>query len=471
MNTERSAETSVSSLATSSSGLPRHFGLLQAIALNMSNMIGVGPFITIPILMSALGGPASMLGWLLALVIVICDGLIWSELGAAMPGSGGSYVYLRDGFGRLGRLMAFLFIWQFMLSGPLEIASGYIGFSKYLRYVFPNLTDAQTQLVAVAAGILTIILLYRRITHIGKLTVSLWIGTLLTTAIVIVTGAFHFNAQRAFEMPSEGWQFSWGMLMGLGLAARVGIYDYLGYYDICYVGDEVHNPGKVIPRSIIISVIAVAFRYMAINLSVNGIVSWREFVPADTAKPVSDYVVSVMMERAYGSRFASLFTLLILWTAIGSVFALLLGYSRIPWAAAQDGYFFRFFNHLHPRHQFPDYALLLIGIIAIVCSFFPLDDVINALLTTRILVQFIGQAVVVMLLRKTKPKLARPYRIWLFPLPVLMAIAGWVFLFVTSGTQPILFGVLTLAAGVICFFIWSGRNNAALKPDLHHSSD
>jgi hypothetical protein len=98
----------------------------------MSTMIGVGPFITIPVLMAAMGGPQAMLGWVVALVIACSDGLVWSELGAMMPGSGGSYVYLRDAFGpeKLGRAVSFLFIWQFLLSGPLEIASGYIGFAR-----------------------------------------------------------------------------------------------------------------------------------------------------------------------------------------------------------------------------------------------------------------------------------------------------------------------------------------------------
>src|SRR5512134_1587184 len=147
------------------SPLTRRFGLLQATALNMSNMIGVGPFITIPILMSALGGPQALLGWLVAVLVIIPDGLVWSELGAAMPGSGGSYLYLREAYGRerFGRLMAFLFIWQFVLSGPLEIASGYIGFARYARYVWPDLTSGRVFLVAAAVGVLNVVLLYRRI--------------------------------------------------------------------------------------------------------------------------------------------------------------------------------------------------------------------------------------------------------------------------------------------------------------------
>src|SRR4029453_17474640 len=207
--------------------LPRRFGLLQATALNMSNMIGIGPFITIPLLMSALGGPQALLGWLVAVIVTIPDGLVWSELGAAMPGSGGSYVYLREAYGRarFGRLMAFLFIWSFILSGPLGIASGYIGFSRYARYVWPNLTSTHVFLIAAGVGLLNVVLLYRRIEAIGTLTVSLWIGTLLTTVAVIISGIMHFDASRAFDFPPGAFDFSLGFLLGLGAASRVGIYD------------------------------------------------------------------------------------------------------------------------------------------------------------------------------------------------------------------------------------------------------
>src|SRR5213076_1957530 len=220
---------------TASSSLVRRFGLLHATALNMTNMIGIGPFITIPLLMSALGGPQAMLGWLVALVIVVCDGMVWSELGAAMPGSGGSFGYLRHGYGAatVGRLMGFLFVWQFILSGPLEIASGYIGFAQYLGYLWPSLSSVQFALIAAGVGLLNLALLYRPIASIGPLTVALWIGSLLTTAAVIVTGAGHFSARVAFDFPPGAFNFSLGFLIGLGAASRVGIYDYLGYYDIC----------------------------------------------------------------------------------------------------------------------------------------------------------------------------------------------------------------------------------------------
>src|ERR1700730_13005362 len=447
---------SVSTESEEGRPLLRRFGLLQATALNMSNMIGVGPFITIPLLMSALGGPQAMVGWVVAVLITIPDGMVWSELGASMPGSGGSYLYLREAYGRetFGRLMAFLFIWQFTLSGPLEIASGYIGFARYTGYIWHGITPRGTLLVAVAVGIVNIGLLYRRITSIGTITVSLWIGTLLTTFAVIATGALHFSAARAFDFPPGAFTFSVGFLFGLGAASRVGVYDYLGYYDICYIGDEVRDPGRTIPRSIIISVIAVAIIYLAINLSVIGVVPWREFVPWD-AHPESCFLVSAMMEKIYGPKIATVFTAMVLWTAYGSVFALLLGYSRIPYAAALDGYFFKVFGRLHPTKQFPYVALIVLGVISILCSFFSLDTVIDALISTRILVQFIGQIFALILLRKRAPDMPRPYKMWLYPLPCLIALIGWIFIFATTAWPVILLGLGTLSLGAVFFFVWS----------------
>jgi len=436
--------------------LLRRFGLVQATALNMSNMIGVGPFITIPLLMSALGGPQAMLGWIVAVLIAIPDGMVWSELGAAMPGSGGSYLYLREGYGRetFGRLMAFLFIWQFILSGPLEIASGYIGFARYTGYIWQGITGPQTLMVAAAVGVVNVVLLYRRITSIGKITISLWIGTLLTTLAVVVTGAIHFSATRAFDFPPGAFTFSIGFLFGLGAASRVGVYDYLGYYDICYIGDEVRDPGRTIPRSIIISVVAVAIIYFAINLSVIGVVPWREFVPYQV-HPESGFVVSLMMEKIYGPKIATAFTAMVLWTAFGSVFALLLGYSRIPYAAALDGYFFKVFGRLHPTKRFPYIALIVLGVISIVCSFFSLDVVIDALISTRILVQFIGQIFALILLRRRAPDMPRPYKMWLYPLPSIIALIGWVFIFATTPWPVFVLGLGTLILGVVFFLVWS----------------
>ena len=438
--------------------LTRRFGLIHATALNMTNMIGIGPFITIPLLMSALGGPQAMLGWAVALIIVLCDGMVWSELGAAMPGSGGSFGYLRQGYGpaTVGRLMGFLFVWQFIFSGPLEIASGYIGFSQYLGYIWKGITARQTMLVVAAIGVVNIVLLYRRITSIAAITLTLWAGTILTVVVVIVTGALHFDSRVAFDFPPGAFNFSIGFLLGLGAASRIGVYDYLGYYDVCYIGDEVQNPGRVIPRSILLSTICVALIYVAINFSIIGVVPWRDFVPA-ADHPQSNFVVSIFMERVYGPSIATIFTAMILWTAFGSVFALLLGYSRVPYAAAKDGYFFRVFARLHPTQGFPYISLVVLGVLAIFAGFVSLGTVIDALITTRILVQFIGQIGAVTLLRRRAPDMPRPYRMWLYPLPSLVALLGWIFIFATTPPTVIAFGMGALLLGLLSFAIWSWK--------------
>jgi len=436
--------------------LTRRFTLLPATALNMTNMMGAGPFITIPLLMSAMGGPQAMLGWIVALVIVICDGMVWSELGAAMPGSGGSFHYLREAFGpaRLGRLMGFLFVWQFVLSGPLEIASGYIGFAQYASYLWSGLTRPWVIALVTVVGFINIALLYRRIQSIARITVSLWVGTLITVLAVILTGATHFNPKIAFDSPPGAFNFSLGFFLGLGAATRIGIYDYLGYYDVCYIGDEVENPGRVIPRSILISTIAVAIIYIGINFSIIGVVPWREFVPSGE-HPESNFIVSTFMEKIYGTRVATVFTLLVLWTAFGSVFALLLGYSRIPFAAAESGYFFRVFGRLHPTKNFPYVSVIVLGILSIIAGFFSLGTVIDALIVTRILVQFMGQIVGLILLRKSAPTMPRPYRMWLYPLPALIALLGWIFVFATTQISVIFFGLAVLGLGVLAFLLWS----------------
>ena len=445
--------------------MERRLGLLPATALNMANMLGAGPFITLSTLMSALGGPQSMLGWLVALLVAVCDGMVWAELGAAFPGSGGTYRYLREGFGaRWGPFLSFLFLAQLLVSGPLEIATGYIGFARYLDYLWPGVVQGgdltlRGGLVVVLLGLGNIALLYRRIGGISRMMVALWIGVMLTVAAVIVTGVPRFNPAVAFDLPPGAWSFGWGFALGLGAAARTGVYDYLGYYDICYLGDEVRNPGKTIPRSILISVVSVAVIYMAINLSIVGVIPWREFVP-ESGHPEAMFIASAFMERVHGPGLARAFTVMVLWTCVGSVVALLLGYSRIPYAAAVEGGFFRVFARLHPTQGFPHVGLVLIGLLAVAGAFLPLGVAIDALIALRILVQFLGQTVALVLLRRRRPDLERPYRVWLYPLPLLVGSAGWLFVFGTAG-KAVLTGVaLSFAAGAALYAAWSATRKA-----------
>ncbi len=418
----------------------------------MSNMVGVGPFITIPLIIAAMGGPQCMLGWLLGAVLAMCDGLVWSELAAAYPGAGGTYLYLRETFRgtRLGGLLPFLFIWQFILSGPLEIASGYIGFSQYVGYFWRSMGPWGARLICAAVGLTLVVLLYRRVTAVGRLTIVLWAGMLATVLWMIASGLANFHSRVVFDFPPGAFAFSRGFAAGLGSAMLIAMYDFMGYYDICYVAAEVRNPSRTVPRAILYSVAAVAVIYALMNLSIIAVVPWREAVQ-------SKFIAAQFIERLYGPRAAAVVTVLVLWTAFASVFALLFGYSRIPYAAAVDGRFFKVFAHLHPRGQFPDFSLLVLGGLTIVASFWALDAVISALLTSRILIQFLGQIAALHYLRTRRRDVPRPFRMWLYPIPSAIAGAGWVYIFATSGWTYILFGGLSLLIGVVVYGIWSRR--------------
>src|SRR5579871_5770631 len=250
-------------------GLKRGLGLLEATALNMSNMVGVGPFVTIPLLIGAMNGPQCLLGWATGAALSLADGLVWSELAAAMPGEGGSYLYLREAFRRtrLGGLLPFLFIWQFIFSGPLEISSGYIGFAQYLGYFRAGMSVWETRLAVLLVGLLVIGLLYRGIQTVGRLTVVLWIGMLAAVAWIIVAGFAHFDFHRAFDFPPNAFRISPAFLSGLGSATLVAMYNFLGYYGICFVGGEVRRPERTMPTSIMLSVVVVGGMYTLMTVA------------------------------------------------------------------------------------------------------------------------------------------------------------------------------------------------------------
>src|SRR5436190_14118215 len=424
--------------------LIRGVGLAGATTLNMIDMIGVGPFITIPLIIAAMGGPQAMLGWILGALLVVCDGLVWAELGAALPGSGGSYRYLAEIYGPrgLGRLMSFLFIWQLTFSAPLSIASGSIGLAQYATYIFPALGSMKkvalpvigqveinalpVSLVAIGALAVAVFLLYRRITLIERFSKFLWIGVMLTILWVIFAGVTHFDPKLAFDFPAGAFTLSPEFFTGLGAALLVAVYDYWGYYNVCFFGGEVKDPGRNIPRAVLLSILFVAIIYIVMNISILGVIPWREF--AGTANtPAQRYVISSFMERLYGRGAALVATALIMWTAFASVFSLLLGYSRVPYAAAQDRNYFRVFSRVHPRHQFPHVSLLVLGVTAAAFCFLRLADVIAALVVIRILVQFLAQIVGVMILRRRRPEMARPFKMWLYPVPAIAALCGFVY--------------------------------------------
>ncbi len=428
----------------------RSVGLLPAIAINMTQMVGIGPFITIPLMVATFAGPQAIVGWLAGAGLAICDGLVWAELGAAMPGAGGTYLYLREAFQyRTGKLMPFLFIWTIILTIPLIMSTGIIGLEQYLAYFFPSLSYWPMHLIGIGVVAAIVILLYRRIESIRVITTALWIIMLLAVGLTIAASYSNFHPSLAFHYPHNA--FSGGFVAALGAGLLIAIYDYLGYNTTAYMGGELRNPGRVIPRSIIISIIAIMAIYLVMNIGVLGVLPWPEVAHSTS-------VASLVITHNWGRGAADVVTVLILVTAMASVFAGLLGGSRVPYHAAREGLFFGVFGRLHPRFDFPHVSLLVMGLITAVGSFFTLTTVINVLLAVIIWVQAIAQIVALTVLRRRQPSLHRPYKQWLYPVPSLAALAGWLYVYASATVTALIWSTVWLAAGVVAYLAWARYN-------------
>jgi amino acid transporter len=418
----------------------------------MATMVGIGPFITFPLIVSAMGGPQAMLGWAVGALIAISDGQVWAELSTSLAGEGGSYVYLREAYRRyFGKMIAFLFIWSFLLSGPFEIASGIVGMVNYLSFLMPGFSDAWLRGLAFLIAVGTIALHYNRIRFVGGVTVGLWIVMLVTVAVTVAVGLAHFRLEYATAF-SPGWfTFSWGFILGLGGASMVAMYDLMGYYNICYVEEEVRNPGYVFPRAIIWSVLSVTALYAVMNFIILGVLPWREIAS-------SKHIVTDIVQRFYGHTPAAIMTLLVAVTAYGSIYALMTSYSRLPFAAARDGFFFSRLSAVHSVKHFPHLSLLLVGAMTSLACLFTLDFIIAAAVSSRILIQFLGQIVGLTLLRRERPDLPRPFRMWLYPVPSVVAFFGFSFIFISSGIDVIGLGLAWLITGAFFFLGWARKH-------------
>ncbi|WBO83859.1 APC family permease [Hymenobacter yonginensis] len=441
--------------ATSETTAPlrRRLGLVQATALNMIDMVGIGPFVTLPLVMGFMG-PNFLLAWLVGAGLSLVDGLIWSELGAAYPEAGGSYRFLKLAYGeqKWGRLFSFLYVWQTLVQAPLVVASGAIGFAQYFGYLVPLTEWWQPKLVSGVVVVLLIALLYRRIEDIGKLGVMLWVGVLGLMGWLIFGGVTHATVPVAW-LPEGGLSALPGVLLSaaMGQATVKTIYSYLGYYNVCHLGGEIKEPQRVIPRSIFLSILGIMALYLLLNWSVGSVIPWQE-------AQHSEFIVSSFVEKIYGPLAAQAATALVLWVAFASLFAVLLGYSRIPYAAAADGEFLPIFAKTHPTKHFPHVSLLILGGVGFVFSLlFRLGEVISAILAMRILVQFVGQAVGLVLLRRRNGTAHLPFRMPLYPLPVVLVVAVWLWVFWSTGPQFMLSGLAVIGAGVGAFLLWSRR--------------
>ena len=428
--------------------LERRLSLAHATAINMTDMVGIGPFITMPMVIGMMNGPYFLYAWIAGAFLSIVDAMVWSELGAAFPRAGGSYNFLKEAYGKnsAGKMMSFLFVWQTMIQAPLVIASAAIGFAKYFSYLVP-LTNISEKIVSGSLVVLIVLLLYRKIDAIGKISLFLWSGVIITMFWIIGGGIMHGNFLTPVKNINSGIKVDYAFVTAIGFASVKSVYSYLGYYNICHLGSEIKNPSKNIPRSMFISIAGIAILYMLMNISVVSVIPWWQ------AKD-SEFVVSEFMQQLAGNNAAKVVTCLILWVAFASVFSATLGYSRIPYAAAADGEFFKIFATVHPTKNFPHYSLLFLGSIAFVFSMlFKLSDVISAILAMRIMIQFIGQAIGLLLLRRKKNEVDFPYKMPLFPIPVFLAIGMWLFILVSTGSKLMTWGILVITIGLIVYFI------------------
>jgi amino acid transporter len=360
-----------------------------------------------------------------------------------MPGAGGSYVYLREAYGpkKMGRLMSFLFVWMIFFTAPLSVATGAVGFAQYTHYLGPELSPLTTQFIAVGLCLVITFALYRGIRTIGRLSFILMLAAVGTILWVIVSGVFNVRSELLFDIPEGAFSWSWDFVSGLGGAALIGIYGYGGYNNICFLGGEVRNPSRNIPFAVIASIALVAFLYIFLNTTILGVVPWRDAM-------ASQHVVSDFMEIVYGSWAAQVLTYLVLGASAASVFALLLGYSRIPYAAARDGRFFSVFARLHPTKRFPHVSLLTLGLVSTVFCFFDLSNIIQALIVIQIIIQVLGQIVAVTLIRTYRPDIHRPFQMWGYPIPSFVAMVLWLLVLVSTGVTIVGLGLLVLALGV-----------------------
>ena len=437
--------------------LDRGMGLLQATATNIIGMVGVGPFLTIPFMVTAMGGPHILYAWAFGAVLALCDGLVYAELGAALPGSGGPYVYLREAyrpFG-LGRLMAFVFIFQMMLVAPLSIAGAAVGFADYLGFYWTSMGALEHNLIAAGICIVVTALLYRDIRSIGRLAVVMLVVVMATVGWVIVAGLFSFSWAQAFDFPPEARRLDAAMLRAIGAAGLLAMYNYGGYSNICNIGEEIRSPERTMPRAIVLSIVVVVVLYVVMSTVILGMVPWRE--AQQTRTIASLFIARTFTDPAHGRIAAIVMTGLILFVTASSLYAVILGYSRIPFAAARDGQFFAAFGRVHRTKHFPHVSLLTIGAVAIPFCFFSLGQLVSWLIQVQILLQFVWQCAAVMLLRRYRPDIAKPFKMWLYPLPALVSLAMWVYIFVSSPTAGIVFSVAFLAAAVVAYVIFQRR--------------
>jgi amino acid transporter len=438
-------------LPTVTSDLKRELGLFDAIMINAGTMIASAIFIVPATVAAAVQGTAVMtLVWVIGGLVSLLGALSIAELAAAYPEAGGQYAYLREAY---GTIWAFLYGWaNFAVINTASIAAIAVGFARYIGFFTP-LSEAAIRIIAILS-IIGLTLLNCRGVRIGATTqnvlTTLKIGALLAliaTSFVLPGGAAsHFQ-----PLWPSGTIGQWIGPFGVAMVGVLWAYD--GWIETTYVGSEIVDPGRNLPRSIILSTLIVIALYVLASVAYVYVLS-----PAGMAG--SALVASDAAKVTMGAFGATLVVVAILISTLGANNGIILTAARIPYAMARGGTFFRSQGIVHPRYATPTVALLTQGVIASSLTAFGTYD---QLFTYVVFAQFVFYALsagAVIRLRRTAPQVARPYRTWGYPVTpiVFIAFAIWlVYNTIVETPKDSAIGAGLILLGLPGYWYWKKR--------------
>lgn len=426
--------------------LPRRLGVGSAVAVVMGSMIGSGIF-RVPGAVAAETGTAGamLLAWFAGGVVTVCGALALAEVAALFPRAGGIYVYLHQAY---GRLPAFLFGWLFLIVSPALTGGVALVFGEYVGRAL-SLTQSQARWIA-AAGIVVVATSNYRSVRYGATIQNLATAAKVAAIIALTVAAFLLGGSG-----SGSWEVGPGLTpgtwSGFGLAIVAVLWAYNGWQDVTYVGGEVRDPGRTLPRAIVGGTLGVMLIYLAVNAAYLHVLS----IDGMAGSPLVAGEVAVrLMGRAGGGAIAALVCV----STFGTLNGGLLAFPRVFFAMAEEGLFFRGAAAVHPRFGTPHVAIVCLAALSI------------AYLSLRSFEQLIEIAVVgqlpfwalavgaVLVLRRTQPDLPRPYRMPGYPLVPLLFIGAMVALLANSLREHPASTAWTLgavSAGIPVYFGWT----------------
>ncbi|HET7205068.1 MAG TPA: amino acid permease [Terriglobales bacterium] len=434
-----------------SSELPRSLGLIDALAIVIGIVIGGGIFIVPNLVARELHSMAVILGvWVLAGLVSFFGGLACAELGAMLPATGGQYVFLREAW---GPLVGFLCGWSMFLVGrTAQVAWLAVTLALYCSFFLP-LSPLQSKLLGLAAIALFTAINYRGVT-LGAAVQKLFTAAKLLGLLAIIGGAFLWSGKTAhLAIPAAG-GISFGSF-GVALIACMLAYD--GWIQMSFVAGEIRNPQRNIFLALALGNAACIVVYLLANVAYMRVLSIGEIA-------ASDHVGASVAERVFGSAGGGVVAIIIMVSIVGTLNGCFLTSPRLYFAQARDGLFLRNFGNVQPRFQTPGFAIIAQGLWAAVLV---VSGSYETLVDYAMFALWLSYGVMVaglIVLRRTQPHAARPYRMWGYPgtAVLFLVVTAW-FLGNTLIKRPVpsVAGLLLIASGIPAYFLWQKRLHAA----------